>query len=102
MVLVTGGAKGIGRMISEAFVRNGAAVYISSRDADACRKVVNELNALGTGRADYIPANFYEESDCVKLVETLAMRENSKQNRFLLYSPFKMCNIVQGLIQGLW
>lgn len=87
MVLVTGGAKGIGRMISEAFVRNGAAVYISSRNADACRKVVSELNALGTGRADYIPANLYEENDCVKLVEELAMRENSKQNRFLLHSP---------------
>lgn len=47
VVLVTGGAKGIGRMISEGFVANGAKVYISSRDAKACEKACKELNALG-------------------------------------------------------
>jgi short-subunit dehydrogenase involved in D-alanine esterification of teichoic acids len=47
-VLVTGGAKGIGRMISEGFVTNGAKVYISSRDIKACEQACNELNALGT------------------------------------------------------
>lgn len=48
VVLVTGGAKGIGRMISEGFVANGAKVYISSRDAKACEQACKELNALGT------------------------------------------------------
>lgn len=48
VVLVTGGAKGIGRMISEGFVTNGAKVYISSRDAKACEQTAKELNALGT------------------------------------------------------
>jgi len=48
VVLVTGGAKGIGRMISEGFVANGAKVYISSRDVKACEKACKELNALGT------------------------------------------------------
>jgi NADP-dependent 3-hydroxy acid dehydrogenase YdfG len=47
VVLVTGGAKGIGRMISEGFVTNGAKVYISSRDAKACEQACKELNALG-------------------------------------------------------
>lgn len=47
VVLVTGGAKGIGRMISEGFVTNGAKVYISSRDAKACEKAAAELNELG-------------------------------------------------------
>lgn len=47
VVLVTGGGKGIGRMISEGFVANGARVYISSRDAKSCEKACEELNAIG-------------------------------------------------------
>jgi hypothetical protein len=46
-VLITGGAKGIGRMISEGYVANGAKVYISSRDAKASAKACEELNKLG-------------------------------------------------------
>lgn len=77
MVLVTGGAKGIGRMISEGYVANGATVYISSRDAKACEQACKELNALGKGKAYSIPANFYQEEDVKKLAEELAKRESS-------------------------
>ncbi|KAI2965125.1 hypothetical protein CBS147323_5947 [Aspergillus niger] len=76
VVLVTGGAKGIGRMISEGFVKNGATVYISSRDAKSCDKAVNELNALGTGKAYAIPANFYQEEEVKRLAEEIAKRES--------------------------
>ncbi|KAL4881716.1 hypothetical protein BJY04DRAFT_188673 [Aspergillus karnatakaensis] len=76
VVLVTGGAKGIGRMISEGYVSNGATVYISSRDAKACDKAVSELNALGKGKAHAIPADFYKEEDIKKLAEELAKRES--------------------------
>lgn len=78
VVLVTGGAKGIGRMISQGYVTNGATVYIASRDAKACEKAVSELNALGKGKAYFIPANFYNEDDCKKLAEELGKRESSK------------------------
>ncbi|PLB41800.1 short chain dehydrogenase/reductase family [Aspergillus candidus] len=76
VVLVTGGAKGIGRMISEGYVTNGATVYISSRDVDACNQAVEELNALGKGRAHAIPANFYEEDEIKRLAEELGKRES--------------------------
>lgn len=56
VVLVTGGAKGIGRMISEGFVQNGAKVYISSRDAKACDQACKELNALGMSPSHLIPS----------------------------------------------
>lgn len=77
-MLVTGGAKGIGRMISEGYVTNGAIVYISSRDAKACEKACDELNMLGKGKAHAIPADFYKESDCRKLAEELSKRVKSK------------------------
>ncbi|KAJ5631214.1 uncharacterized protein N7484_011314 [Penicillium longicatenatum] len=76
VVLVTGGAKGIGRMISEGYVANGATVYISSRDAKACEQAVNELNALGKGTAHAIPADFYKYEDVKKLAEELGKRES--------------------------
>ncbi|PBP16555.1 short-chain dehydrogenase/reductase-like protein sdr [Diplocarpon rosae] len=75
VVLVTGGAKGIGRMISEGFVTNGAKVYISSRDKKACELACEELNALGSGSAYSIPADFYKLEDCKKMVEELKKRE---------------------------
>ncbi|KAF2175713.1 NAD(P)-binding protein [Zopfia rhizophila CBS 207.26] len=75
VVLVTGGAKGIGRMISEGLAQNGAKVYISSRDSKACEQACKELNALGKGKADYITADFYKEEDVKKLAEELGRRE---------------------------
>lgn len=77
-MLVTGGAKGIGRMISEGYVTNGATVYISSRDAKACEQAAKELNALGKGKAHAIPANFYKLEDVKKLAEEVGKREGSK------------------------
>ena len=78
VVLVTGGAKGIGRMISEGYVTNGATVYISSRDAKACEAAAAELNALGKGKAHAIPADFYKYDDVKKLSEELGKRESSQ------------------------
>jgi NAD(P)-dependent dehydrogenase (short-subunit alcohol dehydrogenase family) len=77
IVLVTGGAKGIGRMISEGFVQNGATVYVSSRDAKACEQACKELNALGKGKADFITADLYKEEDLKKIADELKKREGS-------------------------
>ncbi|KAK2806777.1 hypothetical protein FQN50_005639 [Emmonsiellopsis sp. PD_5] len=76
VVLVTGGAKGIGRMISEGYVTNGATVYITGRDGAACDKAVKELNALGKGKAVSIPANLYKEEECKRLRDDFAKLES--------------------------
>ncbi|KAL4982398.1 hypothetical protein BDW68DRAFT_192191 [Aspergillus falconensis] len=75
VVLITGGARGIGRMIAEAFIRNGATVYIASRDTNSCRRAVEELNLLDVGRAHYISADLLKEEDCKMLAEEVAQRE---------------------------
>ncbi|KAH8670904.1 rhamnolipids biosynthesis 3-oxoacyl-reductase [Xylariales sp. PMI_506] len=76
VVLVTGGAKGIGRMISAGFVANGAKVYISSRDAKACDEAAAELSATGPGKAIALPADLLELGACEALAAELARRES--------------------------
>lgn len=46
-VAITGGSKGIGRMIANAFVRNGANVFISSRSQEACEQAVKVESVCG-------------------------------------------------------
>ncbi|MBX3652975.1 MAG: SDR family oxidoreductase [Ramlibacter sp.] len=45
--LVTGGSRGIGRMIAAGFLKQGATVYITARKAAACDATAAELSALG-------------------------------------------------------
>jgi NAD(P)-dependent dehydrogenase (short-subunit alcohol dehydrogenase family) len=45
--LITGGSRGIGRMIAAGFLAQGARVYITARKAAACDQTARELSALG-------------------------------------------------------
>lgn len=46
--LVTGGSRGIGRMIAAGFLAQGArVVYISARKAEACERTAQELSSIG-------------------------------------------------------
>lgn len=47
VAIVTGGSRGIGRMIAEEFVRRGVRTYITARKAEPCRQAAEELSEFG-------------------------------------------------------
>ena len=71
--LVTGGSRGIGKMIATGFVEAGARVYVSSRKADACDELAAELSDRGECMA--LAADLSTEAGCRALAEALAERE---------------------------
>lgn len=57
-VVVTGGSRGIGRMIATGFVEAGATVHITARKAEACDETAAELNDMDApGSCVSIPAD---------------------------------------------
>jgi NAD(P)-dependent dehydrogenase (short-subunit alcohol dehydrogenase family) len=72
--LVTGGSRGIGRMIATGYVEAGAKVYVSSRKAEACDDLAAELSELGECVA--LPADLSTEPGCHALAGALAERES--------------------------
>lgn len=71
--LVTGGSRGIGKMIVTGYVQAGAKVYVSSRKAEACDELAAELSEVGECIA--LPADLSTEPGCRALAGALAERE---------------------------
>ena len=74
VALVTGGSRGIGRMMAEGLLRAGAAVYITARTSGACERTADELAALG--RCVALPANVATADGRAALVEAMGARED--------------------------
>ncbi|KAF1788540.1 NAD(P)-binding domain [Phytophthora cactorum] len=76
VVIVTGGGRGIGKMIADGFVQNGAKVYIVSRSFDACQATADELNANGPGHCIPLQADLSGESVCQAFADEISNRES--------------------------
>ena len=72
--LVTGGSRGIGKMIAAGFVAQGAKVYISSRKAGVCDEAAAELSA-GGGQCLSLPQDVSTVEGCRALASAYAERE---------------------------
>ena len=74
VALVTGGSRGIGRMIATGFLQQGAKVYISARKAEACDATAVELSALGPCFS--LPADVSTAQGMAGLVKAFGERES--------------------------
>jgi NAD(P)-dependent dehydrogenase (short-subunit alcohol dehydrogenase family) len=66
--LVTGGSRGIGRAIAIALASAGASVAVSSRKAEACQAVVDDIAAAG-GTAISVPGHAGRAEDIQRIVD---------------------------------
>ncbi len=75
VALVTGGSRGIGLMIARGFVEFGAKTYISSRKAEICDAVAEELGK--SGECISVPADLGSMDGIKQLAGEMASREPS-------------------------
>ena len=73
IAIVTGGSRGIGKMIAAGFVANGVKTYITARKAEACQATAEELSATGSCTA--IPADLSTKEGRGSFVSEIKSRE---------------------------
>ncbi|MDA1371382.1 MAG: SDR family oxidoreductase [Proteobacteria bacterium] len=72
--IVTGGSRGIGKMIAQGYVENGVKTYITARKAEACQQTAAELSAKGQCIA--IPADLSTKAGRVNFIDEIKLRED--------------------------
>jgi len=72
--IVTGGGTGIGLMITQALVANGAKVYITGRREEALEQVVKLYNT-GPGKIIALPGDVSDKADVKRLADEMASKE---------------------------
>ena len=77
VALVTGGSRGIGRMITEGLLCQGARVYITARKAEACEATAAELSEqYGPGRCVALPVDVSTTDGIAALLEAFRTHED--------------------------
>ena len=73
VAVVTGGSRGIGKMIAAGLVDRGVRVYISARKAEAAQETAQELSA--TGECIAVPADLSSAAGATALADAVKARE---------------------------
>jgi len=80
VAIITGSTKGIGKSIAEEYAKAGAKVVISSRKADACQQVADELRSQGF---DALPVACHV-GDKAAVEKLIQIRQLAKNHQFTL------------------
>ena len=75
VAVISGGTRGIGRAIGEAFLRDGASVVINGRSAEKGARAIEEIRADGSigDRVHFVQGDSSVREDCDRLIdETVA------------------------------
>jgi len=72
--VVTGGGTGIGLMITQALVSNGAKVYITGRREEVLENTVKQYNK-GAGSLHALPGDVSTKDGCIKLAKDIGEKE---------------------------
>ena len=76
IAVVTGGSRGIGKMIAAGFLAQGAAkVYITARKAGPCEATTKELSAAYDGECIALPIDISTNAGCELLASEIIKRE---------------------------
>ena len=76
IAVVTGGSRGIGKMIAAGFLAQGAAkVYISARKAGPCEATAKELTSAYDGECIALPIDMSTMAGCEQLASEVIKRE---------------------------
>ncbi len=76
IAVVTGGSRGIGKMIAAGFLAQGAAkVYITARKAGPCEATAKELSAAYDGECIALPIDMSTNAGCEQLAAEIIKRE---------------------------
>jgi 3-hydroxybutyrate dehydrogenase len=72
VAVITGGTRGIGRAIAEAFVREGASVLINGRSEEKGREALAQMNA--GDRVQFLAGDVKKREDCELLIDETVKR----------------------------
>ena len=72
--IVTGGGTGIGLMITQGLVANGAKVYITGRREEALENTIQKYNT-GPGSLHELPGDVSSKEECLRLAKEMEQKE---------------------------
>jgi 3-oxoacyl-[acyl-carrier protein] reductase len=101
VAIVTGGAQGIGRSVSEALAKEGANIVVSDINIDAAQKTADEIKAKYNIETLAIAGNVASLADCENLVQK-SLDKFSKINILINNAGITKDNLVLRMSEMEW